>query len=446
MESPSKHQKLIKITPRLVLQVALPILLLLIIPLQLLKNTSFITSSSKPTPPPTTTTTTTTSTIHDQVAPSRHKPLPSITRPKCDLFTGEWVPNPDAPYYTNTSCWAIHEHQNCMKYGRPDSEFMKWRWKPDECELPLFNPRQFFEIVKGKSLAFVGDSVARNQLQSMICLLSRVEWPYDVSYTQDEYFKRWHYRSYDFTMAIFTSPFLVKAQENDPGGPTGTGLFGLHLDQADEAWKANIDEFDYLVISAGHWFFRPLMFYEHNKVIGCRYCQIENITDYPITFGYRKVFRTAFRAILERENFKGIVYLRTFAPSHFEGGEWNEGGDCKRQRPFKSSESTLQGVDLDLYMAQVGEFYAAQKLARRRGRRFRLIDMTQPMLLRPDGHPSRYGHWPNENVVLYNDCVHWCLPGPIDSWSDFLLEMMRNEGVFSKQEKILLSKDRRFKS
>ena len=92
----------------------------------------------------------------------------------CDIFSGEWVSNLDAPYYTNTTCWAIHEHQNCMKYGRPDAEFMKWKWKPDGCELPVFNPAQFLEIVRGKSLAFVGDSVGRNQMQSLICLLSRV--------------------------------------------------------------------------------------------------------------------------------------------------------------------------------------------------------------------------------------------------------------------------------
>lgn len=100
--------------------------------------------------------------------------LPSTAVKKCDIFTGEWVPNPKAPYYTNKTCWAIHEHQNCMKYGRPDSEFMKWRWRPNGCELPIFNPFQFLEIVRGKSLAFVGDSVGRNQMQSMICLLSRV--------------------------------------------------------------------------------------------------------------------------------------------------------------------------------------------------------------------------------------------------------------------------------
>lgn len=51
---------------------------------------------------------------------------------------------------------------------------MKWRWKPDGCDLPIFNPYQFLEIVRDKSLAFVGDSVGRNQMQSLICMLSRV--------------------------------------------------------------------------------------------------------------------------------------------------------------------------------------------------------------------------------------------------------------------------------
>lgn len=46
----------------------------------------------------------------------------------CDISIGEWIPNRDGPYYTNTTCWAIHEHQNCIKYGRPDTDFLKWRY------------------------------------------------------------------------------------------------------------------------------------------------------------------------------------------------------------------------------------------------------------------------------------------------------------------------------
>ncbi|XVE71991.1 hypothetical protein DITRI_Ditri11bG0002500 [Diplodiscus trichospermus] len=362
----------------------------------------------------------------------------------CDIFSGEWVPNADAPYYTNTTCWAIHEHQNCMKYGRPDTEFMKWKWKPDGCELPIFNPAQFLEIVRGKSLAFVGDSVGRNQMQSLICLLSRVEYPVDVSYTADEKFKRWKYTTYNFTIAYFWTPHLVKSKEREAKGPTQTGLFNLYLDEFDEEWTTQIEEFDYLIISGGHWFYRPSVFYENHQVIGCHFCLIENVTDLTKFYGYRKAFRTAFRAINSLENFKGITFLRTFAPSHFENGLWNQGGNCVRRKPFRSNETALNGDNLELYMIQLEEFRTAEREGQKRGKRYRLMDTIQATLLRPDGHPSIYGHWPHENVTLYNDCVHWCLPGPIDTWNDFLLQMLKMEGARSHQEK-LYSGDRKMR-
>ncbi|OMP11275.1 hypothetical protein COLO4_03922 [Corchorus olitorius] len=362
----------------------------------------------------------------------------------CDIFSGEWVRNPEAPYYTNTTCWAIHEHQNCMKYGRPDTEFMKWKWKPDGCELPVFNPAQFLEILRGKSLAFVGDSVGRNQMQSLICLLSRVEYPIDVSYTADERFKRWKYTSYNSTIAYFWTPHLIKSKERDANGPTQTGLFNLYLDEFDEEWTTQIDGFDYLIISGGHWFYRPAVFYENHQIVGCHFCLLENVTDLTKFYGYRKAFRTAFKAINSLENFKGITILRTFAPSHFENGIWNQGGNCVRTKPFRSNETALDGDNLELYMIQMEEFRAAEREGRKKGKKYRLLDTTQATLLRPDGHPSRYGHWPHENVTLYNDCVHWCLPGPIDTWNDFLLQMLKMEGITSHQER-LHSGDRKMK-
>lgn len=92
----------------------------------------------------------------------------------CDLFKGQWVRNRMGPYYTNETCSAIQEHQNCMKNGRPDMGFTKWRWQPDACDMEVFDPVSFLSFMRGKSLAFVGDSVARNHVQSLICLLSKV--------------------------------------------------------------------------------------------------------------------------------------------------------------------------------------------------------------------------------------------------------------------------------
>ncbi|KAI3884278.1 hypothetical protein MKX03_017118 [Papaver bracteatum] len=343
----------------------------------------------------------------------------------CDIFRGEWIWNPEATYYTNVTCNYIHDHQNCMKYGRPDTDFLKWRWKPNDCELPIFNPVQFLELLRGKSMAFVGDSVGRNQMQSLMCLLSKVENPVEVSANDEWHFKRWKYTNYSFTVSTFWTPYLVRSEQEEVNGPTNSGLFNLYLDEFDLKWTTKLHEFDYVILSAGHWFYRPAMFYENGKLIGCFYCLRDGVKDFPMSYGYAKAFQTAFKAINSSPKFKGKTYLRTFAPSHFEDGTWNQGANCLRKKPFKSNETQLEPKGLSLYNAQMEEYRVAKEEGKKTGKRFRLLDTTQAMLLRPDGHPSSYGHWPQENVTLYNDCVHWCLPGPIDSWSDFLLEMLK---------------------
>ncbi|XP_016465433.2 protein trichome birefringence-like 19 [Nicotiana tabacum] len=342
----------------------------------------------------------------------------------CNLFSGEWVENPEGPYYTNETCYAIQQHQNCMKFGRPDNGYLKWRWQPDGCELPIFDPIQFLELVKGKSLAFVGDSVARNHMQSLICLLSRVVYPEDISETQDEN-RRWIYKDYDFNISMFWAPYLVKTEKTDLNDVTKP--FNLYLDEFDEFWTTGIQSFDYVIISAGHWFFRPTMFYLNRRLVGCLYCPQANVSHVTSYFSYRRAFRTAFRAINSNENYKGVTFLRTFAPSHFENGYWDKGGDCVRTKPLKRNEKVLDDYNLEFYKVQLDELKIAQRAGRRTGLRFRLFDATQPMLLRPDGHPSKYGRWPNPNVTVPNDCVHWCLPGPIDTWNDFLVELLKRE-------------------
>ena len=92
----------------------------------------------------------------------------------CDFTRGEWVPDTEAPYYTNLTCPFIDDHQNCIKFGKPSLEFMRWRWRPDGCDLPRFDAARFLEAMRGKSMAFVGDSLARNHAKSLLCLLSKV--------------------------------------------------------------------------------------------------------------------------------------------------------------------------------------------------------------------------------------------------------------------------------
>lgn len=55
-----------------------------------------------------------------------------------------------------------------------------------------------------------------------------------------------------------------------------------------------------------------------------------------------------------------------------------------------------------------------------------VLDITEAMNLRPDVHPSRYGHPPGGSMEgsFVVDCLHWCLPGPVDLQSELLLQML----------------------
>lgn len=100
--------------------------------------------------------------------------LPNADAKKCDIFNGDWLPDPSGPRYTNESCHVMEAHQNCMKNGRPDSGYFYWRWSPRDCDLPKFNPQSFLDMMRNKSMAFIGDSISRNHVQSLLCILSQV--------------------------------------------------------------------------------------------------------------------------------------------------------------------------------------------------------------------------------------------------------------------------------
>ena len=56
----------------------------------------------------------------------------------CDLTKGRWVYDESYPLYTNGSCPFIDEGFNCESNGRLDKNYMKWRWQPQDCEIPRY--------------------------------------------------------------------------------------------------------------------------------------------------------------------------------------------------------------------------------------------------------------------------------------------------------------------
>ncbi|XP_062030126.1 protein trichome birefringence-like 23 [Rosa rugosa] len=347
---------------------------------------------------------------------------------KCNLFVGDWIPNTSGPIY-NESCPSIESPQNCMKNGRPDTGFLYWKWSPRDCSIPKFEPEKFIEMMRNKHWALIGDSITRNHVQSLLCMLSTVERPIQVYHDKEYRSRRWHFPSYKFTTSVIWSPFLVKAAIYEDQNGVSTHEVELHLDKLDDKWIDQFQNFDYMIISTGKWFLKSAIYYENNEALGCHYCSQRNLTELGFDFAYRKTLRYVMNTLVA-SNHKGMIFFRTSTPDHFENGEWNTGGTCTKTAPVKEGEMELKEVQKILREIELEEFEKAATKASRNGVNLKLLDMVSLSLMRPDGHPGPYRQYhPFEHskyAKVQTDCLHWCLPGPIDSWNDILMEMVVN--------------------
>ncbi|QCD90595.1 Protein altered xyloglucan 4 [Vigna unguiculata] len=409
-----KDQSLIKRLLPCTLHILLPIPLLPIILLSLYFY-PFSLPSSPPTKlsPPSSTST--------PLLPSAEKGYVCDT--PCDYSNGRWVRDKRDPLYNGTTCATIKESQNCIINGRQDSSYLYWRWKPNQCHLPRFEPNTFLQLIVNKHLAFVGDSLARNQIESLLCLLSTVSAPKRVHHKGS---RRWYFASHNASVSLYWSPFLVQGVQRSNTGPLHNIV---HLDR-NEKWAKDVHEMDLIVLSVGNWFLVPSVFYEGGKVLGCLNCEGLGYTDIGFYGPLRKALRATLSSIIEKKGGKGNgvnVIVRTFSPSHFDG-DWDKEGTCSKTRPYMK-EMKVGEVDEEIRRIEMEEVENAKVKAKEFGGfSLEALDVTKLSWLRPDGHPGAYmNHFPFGPGHVQNDCVHWCLPGPIDSWNEILLEMMKSQ-------------------
>ncbi|KAG0492115.1 hypothetical protein HPP92_005513 [Vanilla planifolia] len=355
----------------------------------------------------------------------------NLEQGKCDIFSGSWIGDPSGPVYTNNSCSFIHPHQNCMSNGRPDKEYLYWRWKPYGCNLSAFDSFKFLSSMRDKSWAFIGDSVIRNHIQSMLCHLSKVEEPVEIYHDEPYQCRTWYFVNHNFTLAMIWAPLLVKAENLQDAKLE----IQLHLDMLEEKWTAQYCKYDFVIFSGGQWFLRKMVVWKDNAIVGCHNCEDSSIKELGIEYPYRKVLQLTYQFMTSSEH-KPLVFFRTWTPDHFEYGEWYSGGICNRTRPYDEGQYTGKPVDHVMRLVELEEFEKAAAMAEEGGARLKLLDTLHLSLLRPDGHPGAYRTLDpfgegKSTAKVQNDCVHWCLPGPIDTWDELIMKMLVDEGEIS---------------
>ncbi|CAI5511580.1 unnamed protein product, partial [Closterium sp. Naga37s-1] len=330
----------------------------------------------------------------------------------CDLYRGSWVPDTSPPLYTNATCPNITRHQNCQGNGRPDSQYERWQWRPEgaACALPRFDAEEFMRVMRGRGVLFVGDSVARNHFESLVCLLSQVEKP---EFHGGKSMLRLVFRSSKVTLARVNSAWLVE-EGNDIVPDCPDSIPRLHLDRTSPKWFGEIGRFDVVMFSSAHWFVKPSIYMEKGEVIGSQGGWWKR--DEPARVDNKGAFaiaiRTVFRDVVKElgKNPNRVFIYRTFSPDHYEKGEWNTGGSCAGLTEPKGGNYTYSNTfGLNLYTKQLEAYNEVIEAAIEAGAsvdllRFTLMDVMPSAGMRVDGHPGPYrGLNAAEELAKYKD-------------------------------------------
>jgi hypothetical protein len=350
----------------------------------------------------------------EQINCSRHLSCINSTdeqlKPKCsfqgstfDYLNGLWLPvlhfDKSVPALEHLSKYAYLYQDDCdsgkqlrchiagdTACRKKSLDILKYQWIPNSCILEPFNPDHFGQLLRDKTVLFVGDSLMRQQYNSLRFLLG-----YQVHDTslQPECFTL----SGGTRFCFLWSKYLVNAQEI----LKQSDILDTNALLLNETWFNILtnEKIDYMIMSVGHHWHKIDKHFEK--------------------------YDATVRAVLQylKNNFKGkAVYYRTSSSGHY-GCDKPE-----KSQILSQQQSYTRRIDRYRWQIPIQKEVIWHETASELGLSFFKVLNISNTNLRPDGHIE---YKIRKNIV--EDCLHWCLPGIPDFWNLFLYNAIKEEGI-----------------
>ncbi|XP_019158819.1 PREDICTED: protein trichome birefringence-like 41 [Ipomoea nil] len=321
----------------------------------------------------------------------------------CNLFEGKWVRDKSYPMYNSSACPFIRKEFDCIKYGRPNQQYLSYRWQPKHCNLPRFNGKNFLKRLKGKKIMYVGDSLSLNNFNSLLCLLSAAapgRITTKLKTINSRSFTVVTFQDYRVEVIMFSSHYLVDIEKERIGRVLKLGSI-----KDGEIWK----QADVLIFNNWLWWGRtgpkqPWDFIQNGNKI---------VKDMDRVAAFKAGLKTWTKWVeTQVDHNKTKVFFQAVAAIHYNGTEWGEPGvkNCLKQTTPVNGSSYPAGLPLPVRIVK-----GALKKMRKP---VKYLDITVLSQLRKDGHPSMY------NGFKGMDCTHWCVGGVPDTWNQLLYALL----------------------
>eukprot|EP01064_Diplonema_japonicum_P014247 TRINITY_DN21815_c0_g1_i1.p1 TRINITY_DN21815_c0_g1~~TRINITY_DN21815_c0_g1_i1.p1 ORF type:complete len:429 (+),score=49.77 TRINITY_DN21815_c0_g1_i1:79-1287(+) len=325
-----------------------------------------------------------------------------------EYTTGKWVydPSREAKYqsYDGISgkipgCCGRYAKATGTKRQAP-----LYKWVPSTCRIDDFSEERFCRSLQNRSIIFIGDSI--NELWHF-SILQELGIRKDFSAVEGTAGGKSKCPKHPICGKYYKKPLMLRHITNQ-------FLAMTSMRRVNRKWWKYVLEFDIAVVNSGAWMVQPE--------------EAKSGRNIPVSDSKYAAFMTQATNYLQKE-FKGTVIFRTTHPGHphCESAEGPLTEPIPRPYPQKYSSFRWEAV------------FERNEVAKKlfKGIGAQILDIEPMTTLRPDGHLGhshpvnwiiKHGEKPtptfNQTSKMASDCLHYCIPGPMDTWSQLLQNML----------------------